>query len=846
MCDKNCGRTNIELEMKDRVARRLWALLFVGGIGLWSCGGKKITVQKTPPSSTIYPWRDNELLVGFPKYSKPWIVFASREAGSVYASPKDEQADKKALFFDPFVVLKKRGDRYKVIKYEAGSIVNGQVDKARLKTQGWMREKDLLLWSESLRSATSGFRLKGLLTLQDPDVITHSEDFVQNDSITLFQDPSLLHPSIGKMPINAVVYPYMFTADQKRVLIGENPKIDADQLDPKQYGWVDARILSIWGERTAFRIKSTPGMPAVQLGLGNPKGAAAFTPVISSAEVEDINDLYHLYPLTYHWSKDDFEIRYWDHFLNYTENSIFNVDGASISYATYKKMVEEQRKLNVVFVLDGSQEVMRHASSFKAMIQGLATQFDPQSHFDSISYSTLFYQVDPAIKQQYEVQMKDFATWANSFERPMDFQETTATKTTLYESIEDLKNLLQSREYQSNLVVIVGETIQAEDREKQQDIIAKIVDTHCRLLFYQVQANYRDPYNDFVLFAEDVLKTSSDQLVPYKKQQLIHHENVVETNEFDLSRGNEGVYQLNYPLQSMHQGAVIFPKKGDVNTPFLLQKTLQAITQSIVVDNQKIDSTLTAAFRSDQGMSRTKIKPMYLPFFPQEQRYVSQAIARLLGDQTYVYLQKGRLKKQEGAESNVLEYGVLLDEDELEQLRDYYLSIYAGVFKNKKVSNRQMIRNYIQVARDKSVLPKKLKRRFLLDNTLFLGLFQQTGLYEIPLDSLSNLQLKKWRQSRWMNAKMLEDFFASFKTKASEIEEHKGDKSVRFQQHSQTFYWLNTTYLPLLNYSTGKRKDQAFDFLPVEHEKIKEQLPKNEINEGHAKDYIERVKRGMP
>lgn len=833
--------------MRDKGTHRFWALFCLSGIGLWSCGGKKITVQKTPPSSVIYTWKDNELLSGFPKSAKPWIVFASQEDSPVYGSQREEQVDKKAVFFAPFVVLKKRGDRYKVAQYEKGSVVEGKLDKAQLKIEGWMREKDLLLWNEALRSTTSGFRLKGLLTLQDSYVMSHSEKFVQNDSITLFQDPSLLSPLKEKIPINAIVYLYRFSADKKRVLIGERSKIDADQLDGARYGWIDARILSSWGERTAFKIKPTPGVATVQVGLNTAAvDTAAFTPVISSADVQDVHDFYHIFPLTYHWNKDDFEIRYWDHFLDYSDNWVYNVEGQSIGYQTYKKMVEEHRKLNVVFVLEGSSEVMRHVASFKAIMQGLATQLDQQSHFDSISYSTLFYQVDPAVKQHSEVHTKDFATWSRAFDQLVDFPLTTATKTTLYESIEDLKDVLYVRENQSNLVVVIGDDIQAQDKEKQRGLVERIVDTRSRLVFYQIQASYQDVYNDFVLFAEEIIKASSDSLIPYKKQQLIRHEDVVETNEFDLSQGNQGYYQLDYPLHSMHQGAVIFPRKGQVNTPLLLQKTLESMTKSIIADNQKIDSLLTAAFKSHQGVSKTKIKPIYLPYFQQRQPYVPTAIAMQLADKPYVFMQQGRLKKQEYAGADALEYGVLLDEEELEQVREYYLNIYAGVFKNKRLTNRQMIRRYIRVARDKSLLHNKRMKKFLLENSMVIGLFQSTGLYGQSSDSLSNLQLKQWKQTRYINTKMLEDFFTSFKIKASEMEEYKGDKTMRLQQQGQSFYWLNSSYIPVLNYEVGDKKTQAFDVLPVELEKIKGQLLKNEINEGHAKDYMERVKRGMP
>lgn len=588
-------------------------------------------------------------------------------------------------------------------------------------------------------------------------------------------------------------------------------------------------------------------MKALELGLEKQEMlTSTFTPVISSSDLQEINDLTHIYPITYSKNLDDLKISYFDHLLDYSDNEVYNVEGQPISYQKYKSIVANNQRLNIVFILDGSKEVMDQVSTLKAVIQRLEEQIALLAYFTHVSYSTLFYNVDPINKQKYNKQRIDFNSWSKSFDYSFDFEVAGITKTRLYDSMEDLSNLLSMHENQSNLVVLLGQNMLKQDSDTQKELINQLINTHSRLILYQVKANYNATFSDFVLFGQEVIKTLSDQLVKYKKQRLIQYEDVVAESEFDLSQGNQGVYRLDYPLHSMHQGAVVFPQKGAENKPFLLQNAMEKMLRDIVVENKKVDSTLTTYFRSIQGVYRTKIKAIYSPMYKQNELYVSPFIAQQLIDIKGVAMYQGVLKKQQEQCENVVEYGVLLDEEELEELQEYYASVYSNVFKDNNLTNRRMIRRYVAVAREKSLLHKKMTKQFLYENSMPIGLFQSTGLYIYPTDSLSRLKLDRWKQKKVMKTKMLEHFFANFKTKANEINEHKGDKEVLIQQNQRNFYWLTTAYLPILDYNSIQKEELTSDILPMAIEKIQVLDQKKKGEEDEVTKYIERVKRGMP
>ena len=833
--------------MSNKISITVIGLVFIGAITVTGCGIKKVPVKKTPSSSIIFKYQEDLILSGYPKYAKPWIVFADKDKAVVYPNKNFDQADKKAEFIEPFIVLKKKGDMYKVAKYEPGTIVENKIDKELLKGYGWLHKDDLLLWNEALRNEVNGFRLKGVLAINDKEVVANSKKFIQNDSVLIYKEPSLIKTSDKKLPINDIVYIYKFSEDSKKALIGGVSILEVDKPDSKLYGWVDTRVLSLWGERTAFKMKPTSKDQKVQLGLEKITASGSeFRPVFNSWEVTNVNDLGHINPLGYLKKTNEFEIRYLDNVLDYSENKVYNVLGKPIYYKAYREIMANNKKLNLVFVIDGAKENFSSLASLKSVVQDFELQMSQQDYFNQVTYSATFYNVDKEYRKEYVEFSKDYNALSDALDKRFFSNTRSVANITLNESIEDLNRLFVSNGEETNLVVVIGNTLDPNDKTNQASLTNRLARTNSRVIFYQLKANRNDNYNDFVLLGERVIKESAKIVSEYKKQKLVNHDDVLKSNEFDLSLGDQGIYRLDYPANSMLQGAIVFPRKGEENRAVLLQNVIGKTLEDIVLDNKKIDSTLTSFFKSPIGVSHTKIKSDYLDLYKQEQTYVSTDIAMPLIDKDYSFILKGMIKKQEQDDYQNLEYGVLLDEFELEQIRNYYLSIYANVFRNNTLNNRRLIRRYMSVVRDKSLLDKGVSRSFLRNNSMHIGLFQSTGMYLPQADSLSSLKLSKWKRKKVMNPIMLQHYFKSFKEYADKIEADKGNKEVLFNQHGVDFYWLSYKYLPVLDYSTAREYDNTFDILPVELEKIKGDQKANDALEGNSNKYIERVKKGMP
>jgi hypothetical protein len=812
-----------------------YCLPIIGIIMIVSCSTKKITVKKTPKTKIVYNYQDKLLLNGNPRLKKPWIIYADKDNVSVYSNKKYINSDKKVDFGTPFIVLKKNGDLYKVARYEPKSIINNKIEKKKAKPYGWIHKNDLLLWDESLRNEANGFRIKSVLSINNKKVIKNSENFFSNDSVILYKEPALLTESDIKLPIGDIVYLYKLNDGNTKALIGSNPIKNADDENTKIYGWIDTQILSLWNQRTSFKINSPRVRDNNSQVFDNRQDTISKHSSFLNYSFNNTpkkNGIENLFALEYSKKDNDFLINYFDNVSDYSDNRAYNVLGGEILFNDYKNIVENSKHLNIAFLIDASPDNVSLLSNLKSVIQELNLNLINLDYFNEITYSALFYNIDKKKSNENVLLSHNYNDLIKILGKEFPYNKNQSNS--LYESTRELNNMLTPRAEETNLVIIVGNKLEDRDKINQNSLISDLASINSKIVFFQLKSDNSDNYNDFVLFGETALKKTTNSSSQNKKRKLINQDHVIDWIEFDLSRGDQGIYRLDYPNNSMTPGAIVFPKKGEISRSLLLQNILNQIIDEVIADNTMINNALIAFFRSSIGVSQTKIKKEYKDSYDLNESYIPVDLAIQLLDKDYAFMLKGKINELDDYPINIeeIEYGVLLDEEELEQVKNFYNSVYSNIFKNKNLINRRMIRHYITTAKRRSVLHKKLKRSTLRKNTIGLGLFLNTGLYSIQTDSISSLKLNKWKRRKTINPIVLEDYFRSFKTIADNISDNKGKKDVLINHNGVKYYWLNNNYLPHLNFNIKK------DSIKKDNDKYLDQ-------KGDKNKYIDRVKKGL-
>jgi hypothetical protein len=189
----------------------------------------KLPSKKTPEPSQYGQVDASPVVNGYPKKSVPWIVISDRSRNTAYLDKDDEKSYKEVKFLEPLMVLKHRDGMVKVAEYVPDALMK-KVSSKSIKTYGWIPESDLLLWNNALKSEKTGYPVRVAVVPSNSEVIKNAERYYKNDSIMVFNSPSLIEEAKVKIPNGQIVYVYKQAENNKRFLVGKKPSIDIDSI----------------------------------------------------------------------------------------------------------------------------------------------------------------------------------------------------------------------------------------------------------------------------------------------------------------------------------------------------------------------------------------------------------------------------------------------------------------------------------------------------------------------------------------------------------------------------------------------------------------------------------------
>ena len=757
-------------------------------------GCTPLKVYRTP-SPSLYGNIDNTPLVnGYPKQT--WVVFSDRENNRV--SPTKEEditlVYKELRFLEPLIVLKKRKGMFKVGEYTPTSLNDGKLTlkKSKIKVKGWVPQERLLLWSKGLRSAETGFATKAILTVSDPEVFTTPNDFLENDSVIVYKTPNLSEKA-KKRSIGDLVYIYKESADKEMLLIGKKPASIVDSIQSSVYGWVSKKMISIWGDRTAIQLPSNTF--SADIFLHKKQDSLQSIPAISLKEIKQRNRIENIYPTTIkELSQTPKEVRFLDNPFDYSQNKIYNILGTPIYYPKYKDILYNNRKLNLVFVLDGSENNRLYIPTLKSLLQELQLQFSKMDYFSTIRLAGVVYKSDNCgvsnlssplttdyedVIDFFDDKLQELKCKDTAKGQPVEQGILTATRL-LYEA--------QAKD-QTNMIVLVGTSASAYP---STGILADaITRVKARLICFQTQAKSDDTYNNFVLLAEKLVINSAKNISELKKEKIVNPQDVSLENDYSLSQGAEGIFRLDYPKKSMTQGYVIFPKKGEMMPINILKSSIDSLLGQITFDNKHIDQSLTTYFRSDIGVKKTSLYDKYKDTLTLPKKRIPPAMASGFLGKDNSFLFKGYLYAPERAGEN----GILLSEQEFEQLHHYYTLLHSKVGNEKKFNRRKAIRYYVRFVKKLNPAINKRSRGCIYKQTMAETIAWQTGM-NAPQEPLMNRSLREWKNSKDISDTTIEDYFNQYKNLATRLITHKNNAKIRIKYNGETYYWIGQEFVP--------------------------------------------------
>ncbi len=763
----------------------------------------KLPSKRTPEPSQYGQVDNSPVVNGFPKKSVPWIVISDRSRNTAYLDKSDEKSYKEVKFLEPLMVLKHRDGMVKVAEYVPDALMK-KVSSKSIKTYGWIPESDLLLWNNSLKSEKTGFPVRVAVVPNHSEVIRSAERYYKNDSIMVFNSPSLIEAANVKIPNGQMVYVYKQAENNKRFLVGKKPSIDIDSIGTNLYGWVNANVISAWGERSAVKLKNDTKVTETTLGIHEGYPGASDSDSRTAILLTDTNKrtpLENIYPVSLPLNEaptPDSKTKYFTNILDYSKNYVFNVLGEEIYFDRYREITERDKNINIVFALDVSGPNAPYAPIVKSLLQDLQLRFEKPSYFNGVKYGVVLYKNNPCGENVLVSNLSSDYSKITKFIDERTNEMNCASNSgyqPVGEALTAAGNLLSNVPDETNVVVTVGTS--ANQSGNMYSVISSLTQAQARLIMFQTSARSSDTYNDFVLMAENVVTNTAKNIAELKKQKIINQSDVLTKNNFNLVEGDEGFFSLDYPKQSMSQGFVIFPKKGDVATPGYLKKSVDSLIAQVTLDNQTIDKSLNEYFHSSVGAGRTDVDLKYKYLFPGLTNPVSAGIAAQLINYGNPFLVKGYIPKELKDFKPGIEKGILISETEYDNLKNFYTEVYLKTEPERADFNQsRAIKEYIKILKKYNPTLKFLDKSELYEKPMSYAVGLSTGFDNSEDELMSKYKLKGWKKSKVVLKETARAYFKNYKQLAEHMLSHRNNPAVKIQQNGQTFYWLNEYFMP--------------------------------------------------
>lgn len=767
---------------------------------------------------------------------KVWVVFSDRANNASYQNPGGKVKMKEVGFLEPFVVIKEKGDFLQIVKYDP-SIIDANLLSKKFKDHkkahyyGWIGKSHLLLTSESVTDIASGFKNKQIGVFSDTTALSEPNLYFIKDSIKTFKDVNL-SVSNGAIPFHEIVYTLKISSDRQKTLLAKKTEISPDSVKTDVLGWVHSSLLDNIGQRLHINLQT---IPKDYLLFKNK--AACDTLGLSEYELgESLNISRRHKSMKYadlkSWCLQDslFKLRVNIALplLDQRDNYVFNVNGGKISYSRFKTLEKDLKKVNIVFVFEGKEQILQNFPAMVNVVQNLQPKFEQDQDGFIYKYgSVIAVQGADTLNRALIREKKLTSDYTEFMEHLISETQNLGKFKPLptghtWSGVRAGVDLIKNRNDETNLLVIMGEAGYSEGVDTL--LLNKISEANCRILGFQLHGEVNNASNNFVLQIENMINYSAYKKLSSKKNIIVYADQLRKQNKYKESAKN--VYKLDFPAKSMTPGWILFPEKDATLSLDILTNSIDSLITEIKWDNNNLTNSLYKAFNT-VGNHRFRYDSVFVDYH-KGRLDMNKKLPTYFSQIPAWYLPSQEVTIPDSINKN-LDYHLLLSKKELDELNLFIESVCANEvdykYKGKK-SKKQKICNcpddavieantnvdnsqqsdYMSTRKIRNKMQKtylgelktcklcKIKTKHLKRYTLAEAQRRIVGCptYSPLLEKYTIDDIKK---KKIITDSELDTLISYIKLKKENLDKylHNADK---FESNGQMYYWIDQRLLP--------------------------------------------------
>jgi hypothetical protein len=652
---------------------------------------------KAMPKAFGKPSEKTAISENKPKTNTAWVVISDRDDNFTTTTAGGSLFMKKLGFMEPFFVAEEKNGFLKLIKYKP-ELLNGRKlkDKKSAESFGWISRWKMLMWNKSYVSKTTGYPEKSIAVINGSLPLTSSKFYYdRTDSAFVYSSPAL-KKVIAKVRLHQINYIYKKSEDGRKYLIGNDNQLVADSAKKVIYGWIAADAVHNWGERLFISPKDLSSDSQIDSAsqilhqehadplLSDNDIILKSSPVISNTTAGNVmgkaTDVY-----------------------NKSNNTLIAIDGSLLKYPDYLNLRKHIHNVNIVFVIDASSAMKKYLPGLTNTIQSLENVFAETDKKNKLSYGAVVYRDDNNCIAQ-GIESTD--TIHPDYSKVMNFLGTQVEKTKqcndkvsaapLYNGVRKALDMLQSHENENNLVILIGSVGDYTTNFKQ--LSERFGQENARLLTIQMYSEFNPWYNNFVLNAKKLVSESAVYSAESKKRFLINGEGLNDKQSYNVSQQDSISFYLDYPKNSLIQGGVVFPTKGEVNSKKNMVIATRRFLKETDLDINNQITSLDSAFRL-RGISNTNLSETVKSKLPIQ---LEDDSTGKMPHNAFKYYMTSTVPLDVVAKNKgLLQYTLVLNEMEFKQLNDIIaLMVGQNLEKDKSSFRKQLVNNYLNIPRN--------------------------------------------------------------------------------------------------------------------------------------------------
>ena len=630
----------------------------------------------------------------------PWIVYSDRVDNYTTTSPGGSLLVEKLDFMEPFYVAEDNGSYLKLVRFKA-SMINGLKfkDKKSAESIGWISKEKLLLWNKSYVSKNMGYADKSVAMINGVDPLLFPNQFFdKKDSLLVFDSPELKN-IIGKVALHEYVYVYKQSSNRKQYLIGLNDQFVLTERNKSVKGWVSSDVVSPWGNRLyLFPNTTINDSISVLDSLNNKLGLFPYNfvldplvdtskMILSTVSLGEDGRAYYSLPL-YHK----------------TNNYINAINGSQLYYHNYVDLKQNRPRLNIVFVVDGGKAMKDRFPGLVNTIQSFEKNvyefFNPHDvKFGSVVYRSKNHCGIGNSSLSLGDDYRELVSFLKAHSSVTANCMSNTDGQSVFEGLEDAVKLLNNVPNQTNLVVVlgsIGDSAGLNDH-KIYSLGRQLATVDARMLFMQVFNDANSQFDSFIIQSRKLLSEEAHYAAENRKSKSIEGDAFSSQNYlFNLTDSNS--YYLDFPKNSLVQGAVVFPNRYKSLSPSQYNIAFNRILNETKYDINMHLNSLDSSFKLI-GVSNRNITSQVVGFL--DEKFSTQVGDHMPHNEfAFAYSTPFYVDSLVNLKGSGLELNLLLNAREYKVFLET-LALLTGENLNEEDANfrANLVQNYISYAK---------------------------------------------------------------------------------------------------------------------------------------------------